>query len=174
MGLALVQNILTSRTYKRKPSQGLEPWTPSLPFKSPRRNTRARMTLQVPQNQGNRARERPPVSRVGTRLPALVCARCANAGGLLGWMEAALPPLPFAMCFSAAEERPGVAMGFSADRGLAAREGDTAHSSTPAAPWRWACAASPRRCPLGRLREYRSDMRERADASATSTPSLGA
>jgi hypothetical protein len=31
-----------------EPSQGLEPWTPSLPFKSPRRNRRARMTRQVP------------------------------------------------------------------------------------------------------------------------------
>src|SRR5664279_5341058 len=46
-------------------------------------------------------------SLVGTRLPGSVCARCAHAGGLLGWLEAALPPLPFAMCFSAAEERPG-------------------------------------------------------------------
>ena len=27
--------------------------------------------------------------------------------GLLAWLEEALPPLPFAMCFSAAEERPG-------------------------------------------------------------------
>jgi hypothetical protein len=48
-----------------------------------------------------------PDSLVGTRLPELVCARCAHAGGLLRWLEAALPPLPFAMCFSAAEERPG-------------------------------------------------------------------
>ena len=48
-----------------------------------------------------------PDSLVGTRLPESVCARCAHAGGLLGWLEAALPPLPFAMCFSAAEERPG-------------------------------------------------------------------
>jgi Replication initiator protein A len=48
-----------------------------------------------------------PDSLVWTRLPALVCARCAHTGGLLGWLEAALPPLPFAMCFSAAEERPG-------------------------------------------------------------------
>jgi hypothetical protein len=32
-----------------KPSQGLEPWTPSLPLKSPRGNRRARMTPQVPQ-----------------------------------------------------------------------------------------------------------------------------
>ena len=48
-----------------------------------------------------------PDSLVGTRLPESVCARCAHAGGLLGWLEEALPPLPFAMCFSAAEERPG-------------------------------------------------------------------
>jgi hypothetical protein len=48
-----------------------------------------------------------PVSLSGTPLPALVCARCAHASGLLGWLEAVLPPLPFAMCFSAAEERPG-------------------------------------------------------------------
>ena len=46
-------------------------------------------------------------SRVGTRLPESVFAPCSHAGGLLGWLEAALPPLPFAMCFSAAEERPG-------------------------------------------------------------------
>jgi hypothetical protein len=46
-------------------------------------------------------------SLVGTRLPDSVCARCAHAGGLLGWLEAVLPPLPFAMCFSAAEDRPG-------------------------------------------------------------------
>jgi hypothetical protein len=43
----------------------------------------------------------------GTHSPALVCARCGHTGGLLAWLEAALPPLPFAMCFSAAEERPG-------------------------------------------------------------------
>ena len=49
----------------------------------------------------------PADSLAGTRLPELVCARCSHAGGLLGWLEAALPPLPFAMCFSAAEERPG-------------------------------------------------------------------
>ncbi len=42
-----------------------------------------------------------------TPLPESVCARCAHAGGLLGWLEAVLLPLPFAMCFSAAEERPG-------------------------------------------------------------------
>jgi hypothetical protein len=48
-----------------------------------------------------------PDSLAGTPLPALVCAQCAHAGGLLGWLEALLPPLPFAMCFSAAEERPG-------------------------------------------------------------------
>jgi hypothetical protein len=46
-------------------------------------------------------------SLVGTRLPEPVCARCAHASGLLEWLEAALPPLPFAMCFTAAEERPG-------------------------------------------------------------------
>jgi len=33
-------------------------------------------------------------------------APCSHAGGLLEWLEAVLPPLPFAMCFSAAEERP--------------------------------------------------------------------
>jgi hypothetical protein len=43
-----------------KPSQGLEPWTPSLPFESPRRNRRVRMTPQVPQIQANRANERQP------------------------------------------------------------------------------------------------------------------
>jgi hypothetical protein len=36
-----------------------------------------------------------------------VCARCAHAPGLLAWLEEALAPLPFAMCFSAAEERAG-------------------------------------------------------------------
>jgi hypothetical protein len=46
-------------------------------------------------------------SLLETHLPALVCARCAHEGGLLGWLEAVLPSLPFAMCFSAAEERPG-------------------------------------------------------------------
>jgi hypothetical protein len=46
-------------------------------------------------------------SLAGTRLPESVCARCAHAGGLLGWLEAVLPPLPFAMCSSPAEERPG-------------------------------------------------------------------
>jgi hypothetical protein len=63
-----------SRLYKRKPSQGLEPWTPSLPFKSPRRNRRARMTPQVPQIHANRAHERPAgcprgdaLARVGVR-----------------------------------------------------------------------------------------------------------
>ncbi len=44
---------------------------------------------------------------VGTPLPEPVCARCAHAPGLLAWLEETLPPLPFAMCFSAAEERPG-------------------------------------------------------------------
>jgi hypothetical protein len=48
-----------------------------------------------------------PDSLAGTHLPDSVCARCAHAGGLLGWLEEVLPPLPFAMCFSAAEERPG-------------------------------------------------------------------
>ena len=48
-----------------------------------------------------------PDSLPWTPLPESVCARCAHVGGLLGWLEAVLPPLPFAMCFSAAEERPG-------------------------------------------------------------------
>ena len=39
-------------------------------------------------------------------MDRLMFAPCSHAGGLLGWLEAALPPLPFAMCFSAAEERP--------------------------------------------------------------------
>jgi hypothetical protein len=65
------------------------------------------MTPHVLQLQANRANERLLEFPRGTHLPALVCARCAHAGGLLGWLEEALPPLPFAMCFSAAEERPG-------------------------------------------------------------------
>ena len=65
------------------------------------------MTPQVPQIQANRAHERLAGFPRGDALPESVCARCAHAGGLLGWLEAALPPLPFAMCFSAAEERPG-------------------------------------------------------------------
>jgi hypothetical protein len=40
-------------------------------------------------------------------MPESVCARRAHASGLLAWLEEALRPLPFAMCFSAAEERPG-------------------------------------------------------------------
>jgi hypothetical protein len=48
-----------------------------------------------------------PDSLAWTPLPEPVCARCAHGGGLLRWLEAVLPPLPFAMCFSAAEERPG-------------------------------------------------------------------
>jgi hypothetical protein len=47
-----------------------------------------------------------PDSLAWTPLPESVCARCAHAGGLLGWLEAVLPSLPFAMCFSAPEERP--------------------------------------------------------------------
>jgi hypothetical protein len=46
-------------------------------------------------------------SRVRTPMPEPVCARCARAPGLLAWLEDALAPLPFAMCFSAAQERPG-------------------------------------------------------------------
>jgi hypothetical protein len=46
-------------------------------------------------------------SLVGTRLPGAACARCAHVGGLLGWLEEVLPPLPFAMCFSTAKERSG-------------------------------------------------------------------
>jgi hypothetical protein len=34
-------------------------------------------------------------------------APCSHAPGLLAWLEHALRPLPFAMCFSAAQERPG-------------------------------------------------------------------
>jgi hypothetical protein len=48
-----------------------------------------------------------PDSRAWTPLPDSVCAGCAHAPGLLAWLAQALPPLPFAMCFSAAEERPG-------------------------------------------------------------------
>jgi hypothetical protein len=48
-----------------------------------------------------------PDSLAWTPLPESVCARCAHAGGLPGWPEAVLAPLPFAMCFSAAEERSG-------------------------------------------------------------------
>ena len=47
-----------------------------------------------------------PDAPVWTPLPEPVCARCAHGLGLLAWLEEALPPLPFAMCFSAAEERP--------------------------------------------------------------------
>jgi hypothetical protein len=47
------------------------------------------------------------VSLPWTPLPESVCERCAHAPGLLAWLEEALQPLPFAMCFSAAEERPG-------------------------------------------------------------------
>ena len=36
-----------------------------------------------------------------------VCDRCAIETQLLDWLKAAIPPLPFAMCFSAAEERLG-------------------------------------------------------------------
>jgi hypothetical protein len=36
-------------------------------------------------------------SLVWTRLPDSVCARSAHTGGLLGWLEEALPPLPFAV-----------------------------------------------------------------------------
>jgi hypothetical protein len=48
-----------------------------------------------------------PDTRVWTPIPEPVCARCAHGPGLLAWLEETLPPLPFAMCFSAAEERPG-------------------------------------------------------------------
>jgi hypothetical protein len=48
-----------------------------------------------------------PGSRVWTPMPEPVCERCAHAPGVLAWLEAVLPPLPFAMCVSAAEERPG-------------------------------------------------------------------
>ena len=68
-------NVAISRLYKREPSQGLEPWTPSLPFKSPRRNRRARMTPQVPQIQANRANER---SRGFSRGDAPCPSRCAH------------------------------------------------------------------------------------------------
>jgi hypothetical protein len=40
-------------------------------------------------------------------VDGLMFARCSHAPGLLGWLESTLKPLPFAMCFSAAEERPG-------------------------------------------------------------------
>jgi hypothetical protein len=76
--------IAISRLYKRDPSQGLEPWTPSLPFKSPRRNRRAPMTPYVRQIRAIRANERlagfPRVdacARVGVRT---VCARGWSAG----------------------------------------------------------------------------------------------
>jgi hypothetical protein len=40
-------------------------------------------------------------------VDGLMFAPCSHAPGLLGWLESTLKPLPFAMCFSAAEERPG-------------------------------------------------------------------
>jgi hypothetical protein len=43
----------------------------------------------------------------GTGVDGLMFAPCSHAGGLLAWLEAELPSLPFAMCFSAADERPG-------------------------------------------------------------------
>ena len=46
------QNKDYLQDFSEEPSQGLEPWTPSLPFKSPRRNRRAQMTPQVPQKIG--------------------------------------------------------------------------------------------------------------------------
>ena len=65
------------------------------------------MTPQVPQIRATRPMSGRPVSLPWTPLPESVCARCAHAPGLLGWLEEALQPLPFAMCFSAAEELPG-------------------------------------------------------------------
>src|SRR5471030_1255786 len=48
-----------------------------------------------------------PDSRSWTSMSEPVCAGCAHGPGLLASLAKALPPLPFAMCFSAAEERPG-------------------------------------------------------------------
>jgi hypothetical protein len=48
-----------------------------------------------------------PKALAGTGVDRLMFAPCSHAPGLLAWLEAALRPLPFAMCFSAAEERPG-------------------------------------------------------------------
>ena len=48
-----------------------------------------------------------PRGLAGTGVDRLMFAPCSHAPGLLGWLEATLKPLPFAMCFSAAEERPG-------------------------------------------------------------------
>jgi len=48
-----------------------------------------------------------PSGLQGTGVDGLMFAPCSHAPGLLGWLEATLKPLPFAMCFSAAEERPG-------------------------------------------------------------------
>jgi hypothetical protein len=42
-----------------------------------------------------------------TGVDGRMFAPCSHAPGLLGWLEATLKPLPFAMCFAAAEERPG-------------------------------------------------------------------
>jgi hypothetical protein len=48
-----------------------------------------------------------PHALAGTGVDRLMFAPCSHALGLLAWLESTLPPLPFAMCFSAAEERPG-------------------------------------------------------------------
>jgi hypothetical protein len=48
-----------------------------------------------------------PEPPAGTGVDRLMFAPCSHAPGLLAWLEGALRPLPFAMCFSAAEERSG-------------------------------------------------------------------
>ncbi len=48
-----------------------------------------------------------PEALAGTGVDSLMFAPCSHAPLMLAWLDEALPPLPFAMCFSAAEERAG-------------------------------------------------------------------
>jgi hypothetical protein len=64
-------------------------------------------TPQVHPSLMARPNDASPVPLVGNAVDGLMFAPCSHAPGLLAWLAAALRPLPFAKCFSAAEERPG-------------------------------------------------------------------